>query len=73
MAARGFHRVEGFASSGVPPLLFLRNLAPMLPMDVAGLAAGAMRYPAWRYLTLVTVASVLRTAGLLLWPSVVVA
>jgi uncharacterized membrane protein YdjX (TVP38/TMEM64 family) len=51
------------------PLLFLCNLVPMLPMDVAGLAAGATRYPAWRYLALVTVASVIKMTGLMLGAS----
>lgn len=31
--------------------IFLFSLAPFLPFDLAGLAAGAMRYPFWKFLT----------------------
>lgn len=30
--------------------VFLFSLAPFLPFDLAGIAAGAMRYPFWRFL-----------------------
>ena len=30
--------------------IFLFALVPFLPMDVAGLAAGALRYPVWKFL-----------------------
>jgi membrane protein DedA with SNARE-associated domain len=48
------------------PIIFLGNLIPVLPMDLAGLAAGAARYPVLRYLVYATMANVLKMTALIL-------
>ena len=56
--------------------IFLFSLAPFLPFDVAGLAAGAMRYPFWKFLTATLAGRLIRSfvecylfyLGWLIWP-----
>ena len=48
-----------------PPFIFLCNLIPILPMDFAGLIAGAVRFPVMKYLVYAGLANVLKMTGLI--------
>ncbi len=58
--------------------IFLFSLAPFLPFDLAGLAAGAMRYPFWKFLVATLAGRLLRSfiecylfyLGWGIWPDV---
>ncbi len=47
---RFYHRVEGWMRKRGGLILFLVSAIPNPLFDVAGIAAGALRYPLWRYL-----------------------
>lgn len=57
--------------------IFLFSLAPFLPFDLAGLAAGAMRYPFWKFLTATLAGRLIRSfvecylfyLGWRIWPA----
>jgi len=42
-------RAEGWMRRWGGITIFIFSLAPFLPFDVAGVAAGALRYPLWRF------------------------
>ena len=46
---RYYHRVEGWMRRRGWLILFLISAVPNPLFDVAGIAAGALRYPLWRY------------------------
>ena len=46
---RFYHRVEGWMRKRGWLILFLISAVPNPLFDVAGIAAGALRYPLWRY------------------------
>lgn len=50
---RFYHRVEGWMRKRGWLILFLISAVPNPLFDVAGIAAGALRYPLWRYLVFV--------------------
>ncbi len=50
---RFYHRVEGWMRRRGWLLLFVISAVPNPLFDVAGIAAGALRYPLWRYLVVV--------------------
>jgi membrane protein YqaA with SNARE-associated domain len=50
---RFYHRVEGWMRRRGWLLLFIISAVPNPLFDVAGIAAGALRYPLWRYLVAV--------------------
>ena len=50
---RFYHRVEGWMRRRGWLLLFVISAIPNPLFDVAGIAAGALRYPLWRYLVAV--------------------
>ena len=50
---RFYHRVEGWMRRRGWLLLFVISAVPNPLFDVAGIAAGALRYPLWRYLVAV--------------------
>ena len=52
-----------------PPIIFLFNLIPVLPMDFVGLTAGATRYPLVKYLWVATMANTVKMIALILLAS----
>ena len=50
---RIYHRIEGWMRKSGWLILFLISAVPNPLFDVAGIAAGALRYPIWRYLVAV--------------------
>ena len=52
-----------------PPIIFIFNLIPVLPMDFVGLTAGATRYPLIKYLWVATMANTTKMIGLILLAS----
>ena len=50
---RFYHRVEGWMRRRGWLVLFVISAVPNPLFDVAGIAAGALRYPLWRYLVFV--------------------
>ncbi len=50
---RFYHRVEGWMRRRGWLILFIISAVPNPLFDVAGIAAGALRYPLWRYLVFV--------------------
>ncbi len=50
---RFYHRVEGWMRKKGWLLLFVISAVPNPLFDMAGIAAGALRYPLWRYLAAV--------------------
>ncbi len=52
-----------------PPIIFLFNLIPVLPMDFVGLTAGATRYPLLKYLWVATMANTAKMIALVLLAS----
>ena len=50
---RFYHRIEGWMKRRGWLLLFVISAVPNPIFDVAGIAAGALRYPLWRYLVAV--------------------
>lgn len=50
---RFYHRVEGWMRKRGWLILFLISAVPNPLFDVAGIAAGALRYPLWRYFVFV--------------------
>ena len=52
-----------------PPIIFLFNLIPVLPMDFVGLTAGATRYPLIKYLWVATMANTTKMIVLILLAS----
>ena len=52
-----------------PPIIFIFNLIPVLPMDFVGLTAGATRYPLIKYLWVATMANTTKMIALILLAS----
>ena len=50
---RYYHRVKGWMSRRGWLILFVISVVPNPLFDVAGIAAGALRYPLWRYFVVV--------------------
>ncbi len=50
---RFYHRIEGWMRKRGWLILFLISAVPNPLFDIAGIAAGALRYPLWRYLVFV--------------------
>jgi len=46
----GYNRIVGWMSRYGPWAIFLLSLQPILPFDIAGLAAGASKIPLWKFL-----------------------
>ena len=51
--SRFYHRIEGWMRRRGWLVLFVISAVPNPLFDVAGIAAGALRYPLWRYLVAV--------------------
>ncbi len=58
--SRFYQRMEGWMRRRGWLLLFLVALIPNPIFDVVGIAAGALRYPLWRFLTVVWVGKLLK-------------
>ena len=58
--SRLYHRMEGWMRRRGWLLLFLVSLIPNPIFDVVGIAAGALRYPVWRFLAVVWVGKLLK-------------
>lgn len=46
----GYNRLVGWMNRYGPLAIFLVSLQPILPVDIAGLTAGASRIPLWKFL-----------------------
>jgi membrane protein YqaA with SNARE-associated domain len=49
---RGYARAEHWVKRWGAPIIFGFNLVPFFPYDLAGIAAGALRYPLWKFFLL---------------------
>jgi len=47
---KNFEKAENWIKKWGAGAIFIFSLAPFLPMDIAGIAAGALRYPVWKFL-----------------------
>ena len=47
---RMYHRVEGWIGRWGTWTIFLFAAVPLMPFDIAGIVAGALRYPLWKFL-----------------------
>ena len=59
-------RVEGWMNRWGIWVVFVFSIAPFLPFDVAGLVAGALRYPLWKFLLVAWAGKTIKYIGLLL-------
>ncbi len=50
---RMYQRVEGWMGRWGAWVVFVFAVAPFLPVDIAGLVAGALRFPLWKFLLVV--------------------
>ncbi len=50
--AKGYHRAECWVKRWGSIVIFFFNLIPFFPYDLAGMAAGALRFPLWKFFLL---------------------
>ncbi|MBI2287428.1 MAG: VTT domain-containing protein [Chloroflexi bacterium] len=62
---RLYVRGEGWMKKWGLMTIFIFAVAPFLPLDVAGMLAGALRFPLWKFLLVVWVGKSLKYIGLL--------
>ncbi len=63
---RMYHRVEGWMRRWGAWVVFVFAVAPFLPVDIAGMVAGVLRYPPWKFLLVVWVGKSLKYVALAL-------
>ncbi len=49
---KGYARAERWVKRWGAPIIFGFNLVPLFPYDLTGIAAGALRYPLWKFFLL---------------------
>ena len=49
---RGYARAERWVKRWGAPIIFGFNIVPFFPFDLVGIAAGALRYPLWKFFLL---------------------
>ncbi len=64
--SRIYHRMEGWMKRWGIWAIFVFAVVPFLPVDIAGLVAGALRFPMWKFLLVVWVGKSLKYIGLML-------
>ena len=63
--SRMYARVEGWMRRWGAWAVFVFAATPFLPLDIAGIVAGAMRFPLWKFLLVAWVGKSLKYIGLL--------
>jgi membrane protein YqaA with SNARE-associated domain len=68
LASRGrnYVRVEGWVKKRGSLIIFLFAVLPVLPLDVAGIVAGAVRYPLWKFMLVAGLGKVIKYVALML-------
>jgi membrane protein YqaA with SNARE-associated domain len=68
LASRGkfYQRVEGWMQKRGGLIIFLFAFVPVFPLDVAGIVAGALRYPLWKFMLIAWVGKTLKYVALML-------
>jgi membrane protein YqaA with SNARE-associated domain len=59
-----YKRLEGWMAHRGAVVLFLLSVIPNPIFDVAGVAAGMLRYPIWRFLVVVLVGKTIKACGI---------
>lgn len=67
LASRGkfYQRVEKWMQKRGSLIIFLFSFLPVLPLDVAGIVAGALRYPLWKFMLVAWVGKTLKYIALM--------
>jgi membrane protein YqaA with SNARE-associated domain len=63
--SRMYARVEGWMKRWGAWAVFVFAAVPLLPLDIAGMVAGAIRFPLWKFLLVAWVGKSLKYIGLL--------
>jgi len=63
--SRMYARMEGWMRRWGAWAVFVFAAVPLLPLDIAGMVAGAMRFPLWKFLLVAWVGKSLKYIGLL--------
>jgi membrane protein YqaA with SNARE-associated domain len=68
LASRGrnYVRVEGWMKQRGTLVIFLFAVLPVLPLDVAGIVAGALRFPLWKFMVVAGMGKVIKYVSLML-------
>jgi membrane protein YqaA with SNARE-associated domain len=68
LASRGrnYVRVEGWMKKRGSLIIFLFAVLPILPLDVAGIVAGALRFPLWKFMLVAGSGKVIKYVALML-------
>lgn len=68
LASRGklYLRVEGWMHKRGALIVFLFAFLPVLPLDVAGIVSGALRYPLWKFMLVAWVGKTMKYVILML-------
>jgi membrane protein YqaA with SNARE-associated domain len=68
LASRGrnYQRVEGWMKKRGSLIIFLFAVLPVLPFDVAGIVAGALRFPLWKFMLVAGAGKVIKYVALML-------
>ncbi len=68
LASRGrnYLRVEGWMKKRGSLIIFLFAVLPILPLDVAGIVAGALRFPLWKFILVAGVGKTIKYVVLML-------
>jgi membrane protein YqaA with SNARE-associated domain len=68
LASRGkfYKRVEGWMNKRGSLIIFLFAALPVLPVDVAGIVAGALRFPLWKFMLVGWVGKTIKYVALML-------
>ena len=61
-----YHRVESWMKRRGSLIIFLFAALPILPMDVAGIVAGALHFPLWKFMVLGLAGKTIKYVGLML-------
>ncbi len=63
---RNYVRVEGWMKKRGSLIIFLFAALPVLPLDVAGIVAGALRFPLWKFMLVAGTGKVIKYVALML-------
>ena len=63
---RNYLRVEGWMKKRGSLIVFVFAVMPILPLDVAGIVAGALRFPLWKFLLVAGVGKTIKYVALML-------
>jgi len=68
LASRGkfYQRVEKWMHKRGSLIIFLFSFLPVLPLDVAGIVAGALHYPLWKFMLVAWIGKTLKYIALML-------